>query len=91
MSRSPEVVILETLPQQPWRHWLSVVHTTLGRVLTKDSVHDDGLFPVPMLRHINASSQYVPVARLLTYLSLNQPFLPRSQLAVWHGPAGISA
>jgi hypothetical protein len=24
------------------------------------------------------------------YRSVNQPFLPRNQLAVWHGPAGIS-
>jgi hypothetical protein len=25
-----------------------------------------------------------------TYLGVNQPFLPRDQLAVWQGPAGIS-
>ena len=86
---SPEVEVLETLPQKPERDGFTIVHAALGWVFPQDSVHDDlllaagikvwsALFGILGSRHVGP------------YRSLNHPSLPRNQLAVWLGPAGIS-
>lgn len=85
----PEIKVFETLPQQLGRDLFPVVHIGLGRVLSNDPVDDDSLFPA--FENIISGQTEHPEgkARGRTHLSSNQPFRPRSQPAVWHGPAGI--
>lgn len=87
MGISPEVIILETLPQESGRDRLPVVHARLAWVLSDDAIHHDLFFP-----RVHKSG--LAWKTLQTHLdstdrSLNQPFLPRNQLLVWQGPGGM--
>lgn len=83
-GNSPEIEVLETLPEELGCDRLTVVHAALARVFAQHPVDDYLLFSAGRVRKQSDATE-----SQATYLSLNQPFLPLNQLAVSHGPAGI--
>ena len=89
LAHSPEVKVLEALPQKPERDGFAIVHAALGWVFPQDPVHYD-LLLAEGTRVWSASFSMFGSRHEGPYRSLNHPFLPRNQLAVWLGPAGIN-
>lgn len=82
----PKIVIFKTCPQSPRCNRLSVVHTTFAGVFSNYSVDNNLLLPGQRVSH---TISWPVLGGSEADLSVNQPFFPLNQLAVWQGPGGI--